>query len=162
MSDYMERACGKCGSLLHHEDDCNTKKQSELASADCSDGKAHFIVRIVRRLLCPHIWEWSHNYYGDAIIHNGWNRSAWKCTHCGAAQNRRDLHYPTDTSDKLALYVAEELRKALNRQRVAGQRKDHSQYHYECGFVDALRRVSAFRNDPPNDSAETRREEPKL
>lgn len=44
------------------------------------------------RLRCHHSWRWSHNYYGDQIIYNGWNRSAWKCPHCGAWKDRPELH----------------------------------------------------------------------
>lgn len=30
MSDYNERACTRCGSYLHHEDDCNKIQSTEL------------------------------------------------------------------------------------------------------------------------------------
>lgn len=33
MSDRTERACGKCGSLLHHEDDCGVKRKRISSSA---------------------------------------------------------------------------------------------------------------------------------
>lgn len=33
MSDYNERACTKCGSLLHHEDDCHPPVSDEAPDA---------------------------------------------------------------------------------------------------------------------------------
>lgn len=40
---------------------------------------------------CKHDLEWRFNYYGDQIIYNGGNRSAWRCKKCGAWEDRPDL-----------------------------------------------------------------------
>ncbi len=40
-------------------------------------------IKIVRRLLCRHEWEWLRNIYGDEINLAGGKRSWWRCKKCG-------------------------------------------------------------------------------
>lgn len=37
----------------------------------------------IKRLFCAHDFIFVRNIYGDEILEHGYNRSVWKCKHCG-------------------------------------------------------------------------------
>lgn len=41
------------------------------------------MIRLIKRLLCKHEYEFVRNIYGDEINHSGGMRSLWKCPKCG-------------------------------------------------------------------------------
>jgi len=47
---------------------------------------------IWKRFRCKHEFVFMMNLYGDAIIHNGYKRSIWRCIHCEEYQSRDQLH----------------------------------------------------------------------
>ena len=51
-----------------------------------------WIHRFWKQAVCDHAWQFSFNYYGDAIIYSGGMRSAWKCGKCGEWECRETLH----------------------------------------------------------------------
>lgn len=69
MSDYRERACQKCGSLLHHKDDCNVESSASPAcsaalradiaqailAADVTTGDSHDEARLEVLHICAAI-----------------------------------------------------------------------------------------------------------
>lgn len=51
----------------------------------------NFIRKLWQRLTCRHSFVWQRNYHGDLITYSGGNRSGWKCVHCDAWQDRKEL-----------------------------------------------------------------------
>lgn len=49
-------------------------------------------MKFLKRLFCEHDYEFVRNIYGDEIIEYGWDRSVWRCKHCGKYADFAGLH----------------------------------------------------------------------
>lgn len=48
-------------------------------------------MRLIKRLLCKHEYEFLRNIYGDEINAAGGKRSWWRCRKCGKMQLREEF-----------------------------------------------------------------------